>query len=529
MLDELPAGASAGRDPRARPRPPRRGVRAHAQAARRGPPGVRRLPARDRGRRRPRRRGGRVGGRPAAARASSQGYRLECIHGQLPVPERRRIMDGFRSGEVQVLVATTVIEVGVDVPNATVMVIEQADLFGLAQLHQLRGRVGRGAHESYCMLLADPATDEARARLDAMARTSDGFELADVDLELRGEGALLGLRQSGVPDLRHARLARQRRLAAQARTDARAVLAADPGHVGPGGRGHRRGHPAGVRRRRRLARAAIDCARCGSWPESARARGSRRPAAAARGRRRTACANRSSPSSATSRVPPCWTRSPAPARSASRRCRGAPRPSRSATSTRAALAAVRENARRLRYADRCAIRRQDARRRLAADRAAGVTYDLVLLDPPYTMLPGPDRPPRSRPAGDPGAGRDGPCSSASAGDAAPAPELDLVADRGVRRHRGHGVAAWLSPSPSARGRTTPSRRATSTSSGGRRRSSTASSWPSFVHLSTSRRCSAWTTGSRSSRSPWEARRTSAWKDSRRSSSSSHASAAPARS
>jgi ATP-dependent DNA helicase RecG len=172
-----------------------------------------------------------------AARLGSgelRGYRLECIHGQLPVPERRRIMDGFRRGEVQVLVATTVIEVGVDVPNATVMVIEQADLFGLAQLHQLRGRVGRGAHESYCMLLADPATDEARARLDAMARISDGFELADVDLELRGEGALLGLRQSGVPDLRHARLARQRRLAAQARIDARAVLAADPDMAGPG-------------------------------------------------------------------------------------------------------------------------------------------------------------------------------------------------------------------------------------------------------------------------------------------------------
>ena len=161
------------------------------------------------------------------------GYRLECIHGQLPVPERRRIMEAFRVGDVQVLVATTVIEVGVDVPNATVMVIEEADLFGLAQLHQLRGRVGRGAHESYCMLLADPATDEARARLDAMARISDGFELADVDLELRGEGALLGLRQSGVPDLRHARLARQRRLAAEARTDARAALAADPGMAGP--------------------------------------------------------------------------------------------------------------------------------------------------------------------------------------------------------------------------------------------------------------------------------------------------------
>jgi ATP-dependent DNA helicase RecG len=163
------------------------------------------------------------------------GYSLACIHGQMPVAERRRIMDGFRAGSVAVLVATTVIEVGVDVPNATVMVIEEADLFGLAQLHQLRGRVGRGAHESYCMLLADPATDEARARLDAMARTGDGFELAEVDMELRGEGALLGARQSGVPDLRHARLAVHRRLAGQARTDARAILRADPDLRSPAG------------------------------------------------------------------------------------------------------------------------------------------------------------------------------------------------------------------------------------------------------------------------------------------------------
>jgi ATP-dependent DNA helicase RecG len=112
------------------------------------------------------------------------------------------------------------------------MVIEGADLFGLAQLHQLRGRVGRGSHESFCILLADPLTDEARRRLDAMARTSDGFELAEVDLELRGEGVVLAARQSGVPDLRHARLTRHRELAAQAREDAAAQLAADPDHAG---------------------------------------------------------------------------------------------------------------------------------------------------------------------------------------------------------------------------------------------------------------------------------------------------------
>ncbi len=153
-----------------------------------------------------------------------RGYRVECLHGQLPVAERRVIMERFRRGEIDVLVATTVIEVGVDVPNAVVMVIEGADLFGLAQLHQLRGRVGRGGHESYCMLIADPTTDDARERLDAMVRTTDGFALAEVDLNLRGEGSVLALRQSGVPDLRHARLRRHRRLAVEARVDARRLL-----------------------------------------------------------------------------------------------------------------------------------------------------------------------------------------------------------------------------------------------------------------------------------------------------------------
>jgi ATP-dependent DNA helicase RecG len=157
-----------------------------------------------------------------------RGYRLAHLHGQMPVSDRRAVMDAFRRGDMQVLVATTVIEVGVDVPNATLMVIEGADLFGLAQLHQLRGRVGRGAHESFCILLADPATDEARRRLDAMASTSDGFELAEIDLDLRGEGTVLAVKQSGIPELRHARLARHRELAAAAREEAAEQLAADP-------------------------------------------------------------------------------------------------------------------------------------------------------------------------------------------------------------------------------------------------------------------------------------------------------------
>ena len=151
-------------------------------------------------------------------------YRVGCIHGQLPIAERRALMQQFRQGEIDVLVATTVIEVGVDVPNATVMVVERADLFGLAQLHQLRGRVGRGSIESFCILVADPTTDDARARLEAMVRTTDGFELAEVDLQLRGEGNVLAARQSGLPDLRHARLRRNRKLAARARRDAIAML-----------------------------------------------------------------------------------------------------------------------------------------------------------------------------------------------------------------------------------------------------------------------------------------------------------------
>jgi ATP-dependent DNA helicase RecG len=157
-----------------------------------------------------------------------RGYRVAVMHGQMPVAERRSVMDRFRAGEVDVLVATTVIEVGVDVPNAVLMVIEEADRFGLAQLHQLRGRVGRGGHESYCILIADAVGDDAATRLEAMVRTNDGFELAEVDLELRGEGSLLAARQSGIPDLRHARLSQHRRLAQAARREAQRFVDADP-------------------------------------------------------------------------------------------------------------------------------------------------------------------------------------------------------------------------------------------------------------------------------------------------------------
>jgi ATP-dependent DNA helicase RecG len=129
-------------------------------------------------------------------------------------------MRQFKEGELDVLVATTVIEVGVDVPNATIMIIQEADRFGLAQLHQLRGRVGRGAEQSYCLLISRDKlelTDVAKSRLEALVKTTDGFELAEVDLELRGEGQLLGTRQSGWSDLRFTKLRVDRDLIEQAR------------------------------------------------------------------------------------------------------------------------------------------------------------------------------------------------------------------------------------------------------------------------------------------------------------------------
>jgi len=155
-----------------------------------------------------------------------RGFRVGCLHGKLRPAERRETMDGFKRRELDVLVATTVIEVGVDVPNAAIMIVQEADRFGLAQLHQLRGRVGRGAEQSYCLLVSRPKeelTDDAVRRLEALVETSDGFELAEVDLELRGEGQLLGTRQSGLSDLKFARLTRDRELIARARAWAQAL------------------------------------------------------------------------------------------------------------------------------------------------------------------------------------------------------------------------------------------------------------------------------------------------------------------
>ena len=160
-------------------------------------------------------------------RAELRGFRVGCMHGRLRPAERRELMRRFKARELDVLVATTVIEVGVDVPNATVMIVQEADRFGLAQLHQLRGRVGRGAEQSYCLLVSrakEELTDAARERLEALVATTDGFELAERDLEIRGEGQLLGTRQSGLSDLKFTRLRADRPLLELARREAAALV-----------------------------------------------------------------------------------------------------------------------------------------------------------------------------------------------------------------------------------------------------------------------------------------------------------------
>jgi len=158
-----------------------------------------------------------------------KGLRLALLHGRVPAADKAAIFEAFRGGEIDVLVATTVIEVGVDVPNATVMVVLDASRFGIAQLHQLRGRVGRGAAASMCWLIDDGAAEGAEARLEALVKTTDGFELAEVDLDLRGEGTIMGERQKGRSDLRLASLRRDREMVGTAREVAFEIV------DGPGG------------------------------------------------------------------------------------------------------------------------------------------------------------------------------------------------------------------------------------------------------------------------------------------------------
>ena len=155
-------------------------------------------------------------------------YSCELLHGRIPGPEKQEIMERFRRGETKVLISTTVIEVGVDVANANVMLIENAERFGLAQLHQLRGRIGRGEHKSYCILLTSEPSSEAAAKLAVLDKTSDGFEVAEADWELRGPGDLLGTAQSGLPALKIGNLKRDAELMRRARAAAMSIFAADP-------------------------------------------------------------------------------------------------------------------------------------------------------------------------------------------------------------------------------------------------------------------------------------------------------------
>jgi ATP-dependent DNA helicase RecG len=155
--------------------------------------------------------------------------RVGLLHGRLPFEDKESIMGQFKSGEIHVLVSTTVIEVGIDVPNASVMLIEHAERFGLSQLHQLRGRVGRGPWKSYCILLtAGKLGEEAERRVQALTETNDGFRIAETDLQLRGPGEFFGTRQSGLPEFRVADLVRDAGLLEDARRDALAIVAADP-------------------------------------------------------------------------------------------------------------------------------------------------------------------------------------------------------------------------------------------------------------------------------------------------------------
>ncbi len=165
----------------------------------------------------------------ALANGELEAFRVGLIHGRMPPHEKDAVMDAFRRDEHQVLVCTSVVEVGVDVPNATLMTIESGERFGLAQLHQLRGRISRGRYPGFCCVFADPQTDAAHKRLEAFAKSTDGFKLAEQDFALRGPGDLFGTQQHGLPPFRIADLLRDQDLLIEARRDAMQVIAADPG------------------------------------------------------------------------------------------------------------------------------------------------------------------------------------------------------------------------------------------------------------------------------------------------------------
>ncbi|MGB9596231.1 MAG: ATP-dependent DNA helicase RecG, partial [Candidatus Poribacteria bacterium] len=159
--------------------------------------------------------------------------KIGLIHGRMRAEEKQAVMESMKRNEINILVSTTVIEVGIDIPNASVMLIEHAERFGLAQLHQLRGRVGRSSHKSYCLLIANPTTEEAVQRMKAMVKTNDGFEIAEEDLAIRGPGEFFGTRQSGMPDLKVANIARDVKIIEIARTEAFKLSEKDPSLSNP--------------------------------------------------------------------------------------------------------------------------------------------------------------------------------------------------------------------------------------------------------------------------------------------------------
>jgi ATP-dependent DNA helicase RecG len=162
-----------------------------------------------------------------------EAFRIGLMHGRLSNDEKEAAMAEFAAGRTQVLVSTTVVEVGVDVPNATLMTIEGGERFGLSQLHQLRGRIVRGTHSGFCTVFAKPSTDDGKKRLEAFVESNDGFALAEIDFSLRGPGNLLGTEQHGLPPLRMADLVRDQAVVEEARADATALVTSDPGLAKP--------------------------------------------------------------------------------------------------------------------------------------------------------------------------------------------------------------------------------------------------------------------------------------------------------
>ena len=159
--------------------------------------------------------------------------RVACLHGKMKQQEKDEIMEAFGRNEIQILVSTTVIEVGIDVPNATVIMIENAERFGLAQLHQLRGRVGRGKYQSYCIFMSASKSDETKERLDILNHSNDGFFIAGEDLKLRGPGDLFGIRQSGILDFKVADVFQDAKILQRASEDAGIIMEEDPDLTAP--------------------------------------------------------------------------------------------------------------------------------------------------------------------------------------------------------------------------------------------------------------------------------------------------------